>query len=133
MTPDNNHPSSPPRMDDGRHFTDYRSNCLINNILVKNNKLHSSHDYKQFLVDNSDKLRELNWNYACQKNCHNECPNSVDIPFQNEIVCNNTICVKKNLNPNGVGIKINNGNLDEIFKNEHSNIRTHHANNNCRN
>ena len=28
-----NYASCPPRMDDGRHFTDYRPNCFVNNLI----------------------------------------------------------------------------------------------------
>ena len=38
-TSDNKHFDCPPRMDDGRHFTDYRSNCHINNLVRSNNAM----------------------------------------------------------------------------------------------
>ena len=33
---DNFHSDFPARMADGRHFTDYRANCILNNGLSKN-------------------------------------------------------------------------------------------------
>ena len=47
-TTDNKHFHCPPRMDDGRHFTDYRSNCHFNNLVRANNAVMNSHDYRMF-------------------------------------------------------------------------------------
>ena len=131
-TSDNKHSSSPPRMNDGRHFTDYRSNNLINHLLIKNNKVHNNHDYKTFLIENSDKLRELNWNYACQKNCHKECQDSIDIPHQSEFICNQKVCHHRDINKNGVGVKINNTNSNHLYKHHNDTINTHSPDNSCK-
>ena len=37
-TGDNKHLQCPPRMDDGRHFTDYRPNCELNANIKLDNK-----------------------------------------------------------------------------------------------
>ena len=34
-TSNNKYFNLPPRMDDARHFTDYRPNCVMNNLLSK--------------------------------------------------------------------------------------------------
>ena len=52
-TTDNKHFHCPPRMDDGRHFTDYRSNCHFNNLVRANNAVMNSHDYRMFLTNNA--------------------------------------------------------------------------------
>jgi hypothetical protein len=52
--------SCPPRMDDARHFTDYRPNCHMNNLVRTNNEIVNSYDYRQFLTRNADKLIDLN-------------------------------------------------------------------------
>ena len=48
--PDNFHLDFPARMSDGRQFTDYRSNCILNNELSKN---MGSWEYRNFLTNNA--------------------------------------------------------------------------------
>ena len=55
----NKYSKCPPRMDDGRHFTDYRPSCHINNLVRANNGILNSHQYRMFLQQNSDKLMNL--------------------------------------------------------------------------
>ena len=49
----------PPRMDDGRHFTDYRANCHVNNLVRANNKILNSHEYRMFLTHNAKKIMDF--------------------------------------------------------------------------
>ncbi len=72
-TSNNKHFNCPPRMDDGRHFTDYRPNCHINNLIQNNNSLHSSFQTRNFLTQNAMKLMELNREEACSANCCGPC------------------------------------------------------------
>ena len=44
----------PARMADGRMFTDYRQNCLLNNGLSKG---MGSWEYRNYLTENADSLR----------------------------------------------------------------------------
>ena len=39
------------RMDDGRHFTDYRPNCFVNNLIQTQNRITDSYYYRQFLQE----------------------------------------------------------------------------------
>ena len=41
-TSDNKFMDCPPRMADGRHFTDYRPNCHTNNLLRADNNIGNS-------------------------------------------------------------------------------------------
>jgi hypothetical protein len=59
-TSNNQYFNSPALMSDGRHFTDYRPNCLLNNNLKIENSLKNSYDYKLFLTQNSEKIIEIN-------------------------------------------------------------------------
>ena len=102
--------NSPPRMSDGRHFTDYRSNCRVDQAIQYNNNIMSSYQYKRFIMKNADRMRKLNRVYACQKNCVKSCPNQVNIPLQKKIICNGRNCIQKTINKNGVGIGVNYGN-----------------------
>ena len=106
-TSNNKHFKAPPRMADGRHFTDYRPNCYVNNLLRANNKLHNSFQYRKFLTDNADNLMNLNRSYACQKNCSGPCVKPYEqgtmLPHQSEVTCNSTNCDVQITNPNGLG------------------------------
>lgn len=43
-------------MNDGREFTDYNASCILNNMIQKKYKLSNSHDYREFLQKNSQKV-----------------------------------------------------------------------------
>ena len=106
-TSNNKHFNSPPRMADGRHFTDYRPNCYVNNLLRANNKIHSSFQYRQFLTDNADNLMNINRAYACQKNCSGPCVKPYEqgtmLPEQSQVTCNSTSCDVQVTDTNGLG------------------------------
>jgi hypothetical protein len=126
----NQYNNSPPRMNDGRHFTDYRSNCLINNLINKNNNHMRSHDLKNFLINNANKLREINRTYVSQKNGVNNCNNFVDIQLKHRVVCNKNTCRKVLVNPEGFGIDVQyNSNLKSNNLNRY--ISPNDPNNNC--
>lgn len=72
----NNNPKyhhCPPRMDDARHFTDYRPNCVVNNLIQVQNQIGDNYHYRQFLVNNASKLMELNDLYATKRNYCSTC------------------------------------------------------------
>ena len=106
-TTDNKHFHCPPRMDDGRHFTDFRSNCHFNNLVRANNAVMNSHDYRMFLTNNARGLMELNRSYACQKNGCGPRPGkeqpSTMLPEQTMQICNNKSCNVEFVNKNGLG------------------------------
>ena len=68
-----NYASCPPRMDDGRHFTDYRPNCFVNNLIQSQNNITDSYKYRMFLQENASKLMELNRLYAVKRNYCDSC------------------------------------------------------------
>ena len=67
-TSNNKHFASPPRMADGRHFTDYRANYNLNNQIKTDNGVANSFEFKAFLCDNGNNIRELNKKHAFNKN-----------------------------------------------------------------
>jgi hypothetical protein len=60
-------------MADGRHFTDYRPNCYVNNTIQENNGLYNSFQTRMFLTHNATQMMELNRKMACDKNCCGPC------------------------------------------------------------
>ena len=94
-------------MDDGRHFTDYRPNCHVNNLISSNNKVTNSFQSRQFLTHNANKLMDLNRTYACQKNCCGPCKQPYNkgtmLDEQTQKTCNNKSCNTDFVNKNGLG------------------------------
>jgi hypothetical protein len=43
-------------MNDGREFTDYNASCILNNLIQTKYKITSSHNYREFLQKNSEKV-----------------------------------------------------------------------------
>ena len=95
-TSNNKYFDCPPRMDDGRHFTDYRGNCYVNNVIRNNNDIMNSFQYRSFLTNNATELMDLNRTYACQKNCCGPCQKPYDqgtmLPEQSRVSCNASTC-----------------------------------------
>lgn len=69
----NKHTKCPPRMSDGRHFTDYRPHCYLNNLVQESNQLHNNFQMRMFLTENATKLMQLNRRKACDANCCSPC------------------------------------------------------------
>jgi hypothetical protein len=103
----NKHFGCPPRMSDGRHFTDYRPNCHVNNLVRANNDLNTSFQNRLFLTQNASKLIQMNRKYACQKNCCGPCkePYHEGTMLQEHTVnkCSKDGCKSEVLFENGLG------------------------------
>ena len=100
-TSDNVNLDFPSRMADGRIFTDYRPNCLMNN-LISNNK--DSFEYRYFLTSNGNliekqKLDQLEKDVKCSS-----CTYDTVLPVKNIMNCNKGICNITLNDPNGVGL-----------------------------
>ena len=97
----------PARMADGRHFTDYRPNCDVNNLIRMNNGLTSSFDYRNYLNRNAVQLMDINRAYALQKNSCGPClaPYGIGtmLPEKYMTTCNETSCSTKLVNKDGIG------------------------------
>jgi hypothetical protein len=73
-TSDSKHLQCPPRMSDGRHFTDYRPSNFINDLIRADNNISNSLHYRVFLQQNADSLMDRQRQIACQLNCCGPCP-----------------------------------------------------------
>lgn len=113
---DNKYSDAPPRMADGRHFTDYRPSCELNNDIARDNNLNNSFDARIFLQRNAVQLMDVNRNMACDRNCNGVCGEdapsdlvnegftSTMLPELNKQLCNDTFCEVVGNNPNGLGL-----------------------------
>ncbi len=67
----NNNPQNydcPPLMSDGRHFTDYRPNCYVHYLIMKQNNINNSYDLKHLLTHNGLKFQDIERQFYINKN-----------------------------------------------------------------
>lgn len=92
----------PPRMADGRHFTDYRPNCDLNNTQGLNNN-----QYRNHLVRDAETIMENNRSAMCDKNCNGHCVEPYNVgtmlPEKSLVICNKNTCKTVVNNANGIG------------------------------
>ena len=100
--------NAPPRMADGRNFTDYRPQCDVNNGLINENKLPNSHEYRMFLTQNAEKLMDVNTKHNYVKNGIFKCKEPYEIgtmlPEAQRVLCNEKTCSVLNIDNNGLGL-----------------------------
>jgi hypothetical protein len=63
----------PPIMSDGRHFTDYRPNCYVHDLILKQNGITNSYDMKYFMTHRASELQTINRNFYDTKNSCTSC------------------------------------------------------------
>lgn len=91
----------PARMSDGRQFTDYRQNCLLNNNLSQGK---TSWLYRQDLINNRDQwhqqfMQEMNTNTKC-----NTCKDNTVLEVKNIQQCTPMGCSYTVNDPQGLGL-----------------------------
>lgn len=59
------YPSFPPLMNDGRAFGSYQAEPILDKKLHQENGITSNFKYRQFLIDNSEKIKEQSFKEAC--------------------------------------------------------------------
>lgn len=98
----------PPRMDDGRHFTDYRPRCATAFQDKVSNTMMSSYEYRVFLMNNASDLIKKNATEAYVRNRCGPCVEPYDIgtmlPEVEKQVCNERTCSFATGNPYGIGL-----------------------------
>lgn len=97
--------NSPPRMADGRHFTDYRPNCLLNNNLKHQSQVMNSYDYKLYLQRNAEQIIDLNRKHNYILNGSYECcSQNTNVPEKHVQQCDLNTCSVSINNKNGIGL-----------------------------
>jgi hypothetical protein len=98
----------PPRMADGRHFTDYRPRCTQQYQDKISNKLMSSYEHRMFLTANADELIKKNAINAYMQNRCGPCVEPYDqgtmVPEFEQQTCNERVCSFGVADPYGVGL-----------------------------
>ena len=68
-TPNNIHHNFPGIMNDGRLFTEYKDNAIIDKEIMHIKKIKNNQHYRNYLVDNANKIINMNrLNYMSQNN-----------------------------------------------------------------
>ena len=90
----------PPRMADGRHFTDYRPNCDLNQFS------NITNEYRNNLINNAESIMENNKKLSLYKNgdgCMEPYNLGTMLPEQTNVVCDAEKCQLMMNNTNGLG------------------------------
>ena len=90
----------PARMSDGRQFTDYRQNCLLNNNMSQGK---GSWEYRTFLTQNAVELQKNMIMNQEQKTACSKCSDNTVLPVNTVINCSPTGCNYQINDPNGLG------------------------------
>ena len=64
---DNIHADLPPKMADGRNFTNWQPAAVINETLRRKDKITSNWEYRKYLQANADDIRSFNMSVAQQQ------------------------------------------------------------------
>ena len=90
----------PARMSDGRMFTDYRQNCIINNNISNN---MGSWEYRQYLIKNSvDLMNKFNQEQELLTKC-TKCSDNTVLPVKTILNCSPSGCSYEMNDKNGLG------------------------------
>ena len=91
----------PAKMADGRAFTDYRANCIMNHQLSSNK---NSFNYRYYLENNGTTIeKNITAKLDQRLKCH-ECKTDTVLPVQTVQNCNAGVCSVKMNDPNGLGL-----------------------------
>ena len=98
----------PPRMSDGRHFTDYRPRCTQAYDNKLKDQLMSSYDYRMFLTQNAENIINKNAFNAYMTNRCGPCVEPYNegtmLPELEQQICNTRTCTFKTTDPYGLGL-----------------------------
>ena len=96
----------PPRMADGRLFTDYRPRCVVNDTLIdSNNKTMSSLNQRKHLTHNGEEIIKANMLNAMKSSqCHAIEPTDTQIPMAFRQTCDTNVCNFTRVDDTGLGL-----------------------------
>ena len=90
----------PARMADGRMFTDYRQNCLLNNQLSQG---RGSWEFRNFLTENGEQIRQDMIKKQESITSCTKCSDNTVLPVKTILNCTPEGCNYQMNDPNGVG------------------------------
>ena len=90
----------PARMSDGRQFTDYRQNCILNNNLAQGK---GSWEFRYFLTNSADKVRQTFLTNQEKITACTKCADNTVLPVKTILNCSPTGCNYQLNDANGLG------------------------------
>ena len=99
-TSDNRYFNCAPMMQDGRQFTDYRQNCILNNKISQGK---NSWEYRYFLTQNAVELQKKMILNQEQKTACTKCSDNTVLATNTVINCSPTGCSYQMNDPSGLG------------------------------
>jgi hypothetical protein len=107
FTSDNQYKMCPPKMADGRHFTDYTPRCGINLASSFAQQQLNSYDLRQFMINNADQIMLKNRDAAIKNNSCGPCVQPWNqgtmLQEQNIVKCTASTCSTVTQDPYGLG------------------------------
>ena len=100
-TSDNVNLDFPSRMADGRIFTDYRPNCVMNSAISQGK---DSYEYRYFLINNGNAVEKQSLDQLEQSVKCTSCTYDTVLPAQTVMNCNQGMCNALLNDPNGLGL-----------------------------
>jgi hypothetical protein len=106
-TTNNKHFTAPPRMADGRHFTDYRPTFDLNTKIQNDNNVDTSYNYRMLLTNNAEQIMELNRKQSFLMNGVSNCKQPYEtgtmLPELNKVRCDVHKCEVVHNYDGGIG------------------------------
>jgi len=94
-------------MDDGRHFTNYNSRCMLNDSISRTGKVMNSYEYRMFLQKNAEEIMKKNVELALSDNmcvpCYDLNEDGTMLPEATKFQCNENTCTLVENNAIGIG------------------------------
>ena len=90
----------PARMNDGRMFTDYRQNCILNNNISRG---MGSWEYRNYLTNNANQINQGFVSSLESKLKCNKCSDNTVLPVKTILNCSPESCTYQMNDPNGLG------------------------------
>ena len=110
----NQYANCPPKMSDGRMFTDYRPRCIANfatpglSEIPGNYNLPNSFEYRQYLIKNAGDIMKKNSEASYAANscapCVNPYMEGTMLPEQRVVKCDANTCTFSQKDPKGLGL-----------------------------
>jgi hypothetical protein len=103
----NKYTTCPPRMSDGRHFTDYTPRCGIRLNELASKQPLNSYELRQYLIHHADEIMATNLQAAVERNACGPCVapwnKGTMLPESSFVECNKNTCRVVAGTPEGLG------------------------------
>lgn len=103
---DTNQRQCPPKMADGRAFTDYRTRCNVQTSLLQEKEMNS-YELRQFLINNAESIMQTSRSLAEKQNhcgpCVQPWNQGTMLPEESLVKCNTSTCQAYVNDPYGLG------------------------------